>query len=168
MTRAVKPFINLADVRLKRLAHDPGFEAMTGSVTAQLGAKMLGCRLVVVPPGRKAWPYHSHHANEELFVILAGEGKLRYGGEIYDVRQGDVVACPVGGADTAHQLINTSQGELRYLAISTMHDPDVTEYPDSGKFGVLSGSPPGGDKNRRHLTFFGRHSDNLDYFDGES
>jgi hypothetical protein len=85
--------------------------------------------------------------------------------ERYPVRPGDVALCPAGGAETAHQLINTSASdELRYLAISTMNEPDVAEYPDSNKFAVLSGSAPGGDKSKRRLSFVGRSSGNVDYY----
>jgi uncharacterized cupin superfamily protein len=51
-----------------------------------------------------------------------------------------VIATPVG---KAHQLVNTSDAELRYLAISTMIEPDIAEYPDSAKRLMIAGSPPG-------------------------
>ncbi len=162
------PMINVADVKLVAQKHGAGFEALMGPIAAPLGATKLGCRLTVVPPGKQAWPHHVHHANDELFVILAGEGTLRFGDERYPVRAGDVIVCPAGGPEKAHQLINTSVGELRYLAISTTIEPEVAEYPDSGKFGVLSGAAPGGDKSKRRLMFIGRLSGNLDYWDGES
>ena len=48
----------------------------------------------MVPPGKKAFPHHVHHVNDELFVILSGEGTLRFGAERYSVRSGDVIVCP--------------------------------------------------------------------------
>jgi uncharacterized cupin superfamily protein len=90
-----------------------------------------------VPPGKKAFPHHVHHVNDELFVILSGEGTLRFGAERYSVRSGDVIVCPAGGVERAHQLINTSSDELRYLSISSVELPEVAEYPDSNKFGVF-------------------------------
>ena len=94
----------------------------------------------MVPAGKKAWPYHLQYANEEMFVILEGEGTLRHDGERYPIRAGDVIASPVG---KPHQILNTSDAELRYLAISTMIEPDIAEYPDLGKRLMLAGSPPG-------------------------
>ena len=120
-----------------------------------------------MPPGKKAWPYHAHHNNEEMFVVLAGTGTLRYGGAEHPVRSGDIVMCRAGGPETAHQLMNTGETDLRYLAISTMRGPDVTEYPDSGKFGVMVGAAPGGDKQRRRFQFCGRQDSAVDYWDGE-
>ena len=133
---------------------EAGFEARFAAIAA--GATKLGCRLTVLPPGKKAFPHHVHHVNDELFVILSGEGTLRFGTEQYPVGSGDVIVCPAGGGDRAHQLINTSSGELRYLSISSMQLPEVAEYPDSGKFGVYSVTaaetwPPG----RRRLVYLG-------------
>ena len=49
-----------------------------------------------------------HCVNEEMFLILEGRGSLRYGANTYPVRAGDLIACPTGGAKTAHQLVNDS------------------------------------------------------------
>jgi uncharacterized cupin superfamily protein len=168
MTR--RPFVNLDDIELMPQSPqkpDAGFEARVAPIAAPLGATKLGCRLTVLPPGKKAFPHHVHHVNDELFVILSGEGTLRFGPEQYPVGAGDVIVCPAGGAEKAHQLINSSTGELRYLSISSLELPEVAEYPDSGKFGVYSmataeTSPPG-----RRLVFLGRTASGVDYFDGE-
>ncbi|MGF1512493.1 MAG: cupin domain-containing protein [Elainellaceae cyanobacterium] len=165
------PIINLNDVPLAGWGNGD-FAARVGSVGSRIGAQKLGYRLVVLPPGKAGWPLHRHHANEEMFLILDGTGTLRCQDESnqrdrhYPVKPGDVICAPPGGA--AHQLINTSDADLRYLAVSTMEAPDVMEYPDSGKFGVFAGSPPGGDKSKRTFSFFGRQSSAVDYWDGEA
>jgi len=161
------PLLNIADVELTEQKHGEGFEARLGSISGPLGARLLGCRVTVVPPGKRAWPFHSHHANEEIFIILEGEGTLRYGDGVYPIRRGDVVICPPGGPETAHQIVNSSSADLTYLCVSTMNAPDIMEYPDSGKFGAFAGVAPGGDKSRRTFTIFGRKSDAVDYWDGE-
>ena len=48
-----------------------------------------------------------------------------------------MIACPPGGPETAHQIINNSDSELKYLAVSTTVSPEVAEYPDSDKVGVI-------------------------------
>lgn len=160
------PVVHLADLALVRQAHGESFDARTAAVAAPAGARRLGARLVEVPPGKRAWPFHNHHANDEMFVILAGAGTLRFGATTHAVAAGDVVVCPAGGPETAHQLIAGEEG-LRYLAVGTMNEPDVMEYPDSGKLVVFAGSPPGGDKATRRLSFTGRAADAVDYWDGE-
>jgi uncharacterized cupin superfamily protein len=54
------------------------------------------------------------------------------------VRSGDIIVCPPGDAEKAHQRINTSASELRYLSISSMDLPEIAEYPDSTRLGVYS------------------------------
>ncbi|MGF1536080.1 MAG: cupin domain-containing protein [Elainellaceae cyanobacterium] len=162
------PVINLDDVPLTDWGKG-SFAARIGSVGARIGSQKLGYRLVVLPPGKAGWPLHRHHVNEEMFLILEGTGTLRWrdaqGDRHHPVQVGDAICAPPGGS--AHQIINTSDVDLRYLAVSTMEAPDVMEYPDSGKFGVFAGSAPGGDKNNRMFSFFGRQSSAVDYWDGE-
>jgi uncharacterized cupin superfamily protein len=163
----MRPILNVADIALTDHSHGEAFQASSAMLGPLIGMRQLGCRLTIVPPGRKAWPYHNHHANEEMFIILEGTGVLRLGGEEHAVKAGDVIACPAGGQETAHQLINTGAVDLRYLAVSTMIAPEVCEYPDSGKFTVMTGSGPGGDGKARRLKYAGRAENSLEYWDGE-
>ena len=79
--------------------------------------------------------------------------------------RGHRIGCPVGGPETAHQLLNTGDEPLRYLAISSAFDPDICEYPDSGKVGAYCDGTDGNPKSGlMHLT---RHADHKDYWDGE-
>lgn len=150
------PIANLDDVDLKPYGEREGFSASLAAIGQQLGATKLGCKLVVLSPGKRAWPYHLHHAQEEMFVIIEGSGTLRYDGERHPVRRGDVIFTPTGPG-TAHQIINTSEAELRYLAFSSNSDAEVCEYPDSGKVGAY------GD----NLNFLAPASAEVDYWDGE-
>jgi uncharacterized cupin superfamily protein len=163
----MKPIVNLADVTCERVAHGEKFEVADGSVSTRIGAKQLGCSLMVVPKGKRAYPYHCHHVNEEMFVILSGTGILRFGGDEHPVKERDVISTPAGGRETAHQLVNTGDGELRYLAISTMVPMEVVEYPDSNKVGVYVGSAPGESAEKRTMNFRGKLGPQLEYWDGE-
>ena len=42
-----------------------------------------------------------------MFFILDGEGELRFGDKRYPLRRHDIIACPPGGPEVAHQIINT-------------------------------------------------------------
>jgi len=163
----MSPVVRLSDLVLARQAHGESFEALFAAVAAPAGPRRLGARLVEVPAGKRAWPFHCHHGNDELFVVLAGEGTLRFGPDTFPVAAGDVVVCPSGGPETAHQLIAGAAGPLRYLAVSTMNEPEIMEYPDSGKLVAFAGAAPGGDKAARKVSFIGRHADAVDYWDGE-
>lgn len=164
----MRPVIRVEELSLLTQSHGAAFEARMAQVAAPLGARRLGARYVEVPPGKKAWPYHAHHANDEMFVILGGTGRLRYGGEVHPVAAGDVVMCRAGGSETAHQLLAEGDEPLRYLAVSSMHEPDVMEYPDSGKLVVFAGAPPGGNKAERRVDIAVRADSRVDYWEGES
>ncbi|WP_342629329.1 cupin domain-containing protein [Nguyenibacter vanlangensis] len=166
------PIVNLADVELrprpaKFAPQGPEaalFDARMGMISARLGARKLGYNVTAVPPGKRAFPFHSHQANEEMFLILSGHGEIRIGDARYPVRPNDVIACPPGGPATAHQIINTGTEELRYLAVSTRISPEIAEYPDSGKFGVLSDMATDAQGAPRTFTFVGREGDSLEYW----
>ena len=129
------------------------------------GGDRLGCSLYELPPGRRSWPYHYHAANEEAIFVLSGTGRLRLDGELSALTEGDYVALPAGERG-AHRVVNDSDDPLTYLVISTMDEPDVTAYPDSGKIGVFVGSPPGGRGNRGIHGYY-RIDDAVDYWTDE-
>lgn len=164
------PVINVEDApSFPNQPDGPGLDGF-GSVMAPLGkaigARALGAMYLVVEPGKRAFPFHNHHANEEMFVVLDGEGTYRLGTATYPIRAGSVCAAPTGGPETAHQIINTGTRPLKYLAISTMHDPEVCEYPDSDKFAAIVVGQ-GNDFVNAHLRSIHRAKDGLGYFDGE-
>jgi uncharacterized cupin superfamily protein len=133
--------VNLDELEgTRELRHGERFDAKLAPVGSRIGARKLGYNVTTVAPGKRAFPFHNHHVNEELFFVLEGEGKLRLGDDEHPVRKGDFVCCPAGGAP--HQFINTGTSPLRYLAVSTMIDCDVWHYPDSKKFGVIAGRDP--------------------------
>ena len=102
-----------------------------------------------------------------MFYVIEGKGEIRIGKETYPIRSGDLIACPPGGPETAHQIVNTSEEELRYLAIATNESPEIAEYPDSGKFGVLAEYPADKAGKPQFFRFVGRESQRLNYWEGE-
>lgn len=163
----MKPILNLDEVPLERYSHGEKFEVLDGPMGPVTGARQLGYSLSVVPPGKRAWPFHCHHVNEEMFLVLEGRGIVRIGDREYPIRKGDVIAAPAGGRDTAHQIVNTSDEELRYLSVSTTIPTDVVEYPDSSKVLICVGSAPGEAPEKRSFSYRGRMGPSLDYWEGE-
>jgi len=169
-----KPIINIDEVELSprpARAAAPGtaaerFDARSGQIASRLGASKLGYNIMAVSPGKRAFPFHNHRVNEEMFFILEGSGSVRIGAETFPVRSGDVIACPPGGPETAHQIINTGPTELKYLAVSTQEMPEICDYPDSGKFLVTERqrNADGSVSGFRHI---GRPESAVDYWDGE-
>ncbi len=161
-----KPILNIDQLPLEEWRHGERFEARMAQIGRLLGARKLGYRLVVLPPGKAAWPLHAHYVNEEMFFIIEGSGSLRLGEENWPLRAGDVVAAPPG-PETPHQIVNDSETDLRYLCVSTMEAPDIVAMPDSGKINVMAGSPPGGEKAARTLSICLPLDAAVDYWEGE-
>ena len=154
--------VNIDELELEHFSAAGGkFESESARIGPKLGAKDLGYSYDVVPPGKSSCPFHSHRGEEEMFFIVRGEGTLRYGSERRRIRAGDFICCPVGGPETAHQIVNDSGAELAYISVSTMMPAEVCEYPDSGKIGAFGGR---GEARLRHLT---DASSRVDYWKGE-
>jgi uncharacterized cupin superfamily protein len=158
-----KPFVNLNELEFDDVEDNGYYTSRRARFSASIGARQLGYNLTELPPGKAQCPFHSHRAEEEMFLILEGEGELRFGDQKYRIRKHDVIACPTGGTNVAHQIINTGSDTMRYLSLSTMADVEVCEYPDSSKIGVFAGGS--GSSRLRELH---RSASAVDYYDGES
>ena len=147
---------NLDSARRERFERAPLYDTMCAAVAEGSAARDLGLTLDVVPPGKRSCPYHFHHAQEEMFIVLEGAGTLRVAGEMLPIGAGDVIFIPAG-PEYPHHILNTSEAPLKYLSISTQQRPEVCEYPDSGKVAAF---------NRARLVIH-RKAESLDYWEGE-
>lgn len=158
--------INENEIEWEDNSHGERFAYRRKALASMANAEHLGCSLYVVPPGKRPFPYHYHTANEEALFVLSGDGTLKTHNETLEITAGDYVALPVGESG-ARQVINSSDEPLRYLCISTMINPEIIGYPDSGKYGLFAGSAPFGPMDRRTLTTFLSADAKMDYWDGE-
>lgn len=152
---------NLDDIPKTHEAREPLYGSSWARLAAGTAASKLGASIDILAPGKRGCPYHLHHAQEEMFVILEGSGTLRVAGQRLPIRAGDVIFIPPG-PQYPHQIINTSDAPLKFLSISTQESPEICEYPDSGKFLARSGSSA----SRDFQAIRAREAD-LDYWDGE-
>jgi uncharacterized cupin superfamily protein len=160
--RPVKPIMNLDEVEFDDIEENGIYTSSRGQISDHIGARKLGYNLTVLPPGKVQCPFHSHRGEEEMFLILEGEGELRFGDQRYAIRKHDVIACPPGGPDVAHQIINTGTTTMRYLALSTLVEIEVCEYPDSQKMLVVTGN-----RGERGLRKMFRAETTVEYYDRE-
>ena len=161
--KAVTPVVTLAALPLKAFSRGESYASADSRVATAIGLTRLGATYSEVPPGKSGCPCHVHHAIDEMFVILEGQGRYRFGDSAYDVRAGDVLGAPRGGVELAHKLTNTGSTPLKYLAISSVTTTDVCEYPDSGKLAAWSDLGP----DAGEFSFIGRKGDNCGYWDDE-
>jgi uncharacterized cupin superfamily protein len=101
------------------------------------GASATGLNHVTLAAGASGAPAHCHSHEEELFVVLEGDGALELiaRGETkaaeHPLRTGDVVARPAG-TGVAHALRAGPDG-IVYLAYGTRETGDMCFYPLSGR-----------------------------------
>lgn len=164
MNAQTSPIVTLAKLKLEHWTQGSLYDSRDTSFGALLGLKDLGIGYSEVPPGKSSCPFHSHHVEDELFVILEGHGTYRFGDQRYLFGPGDVLGAPAGGLETAHQIINTGTTPLKYLSISSMAATEICEYPDSGKFLAKTRIATGGKTDFRTI---GRAGEEVDYWEGE-
>jgi uncharacterized cupin superfamily protein len=160
---SASPIVNIDDVPLMERGHGEKFAVRWGRVGPLVGSTGVGCAIHVVPPGKRAFPFHRHHVVDEMFFILSGTGEYRIGNRTLPLRAGDFVGAPAGGEP--HQIINSGLEELRYLAFSTVGSVDLVDYPDSGKIAVAAGIKNADFKTATYAKV-GRLQ-GADYYDGE-
>lgn len=110
-----------------RMGNDMG--ALTKELAGQRSL-LAGLNLDVVPPGLLNTAPHCHSAEEEVFVVLEGDGTLLLGDEEHPVRRGHVVARPPG-TRVAHAFRAGDDG-ISVLCYGTREPNDITYYPRSG------------------------------------
>jgi len=152
---------NFRQAELQHRVREPLYDSHSVRLARGTAAQGLGLSVVTVAPGKRASPYHLHHAEEEMFIIVSGSGTLRVAGEMLPLVEGDVVFIPPG-PEYPHQIINTSDQPLAYLAISNRCKVEVCEYPDSDKFQADVSTDAG-----TSFEATRRRGDELDYWDGE-
>ncbi|MGH3071034.1 MAG: cupin domain-containing protein [Gaiellaceae bacterium] len=127
------------------------------------GADLTGLNWGHLNAGEEGAPPHVHSADEEIFVVLEGEGTLelwptpqrvRAGAQYEEVpiRAGHVISRPASSG-IAHGLRAGAKG-MSFLAYGTRNPNDVCYYPRSNKISF------------RGLGLIARLED-LDYDDGE-
>lgn len=142
---------NVADVEPHRDEHGESL-IEDRDLGRAVGSVRTGLSQMTLAPGRLGYPPHCHSAEEEIFVVLAGEGTLLLGGDERPVRPGSVVGRPPG-TGVAHAF-RAGDDALVYLAYGTREPNDIAYYPRSGKVSL------------RGVGVMGR-IEPLGYWDGE-
>jgi uncharacterized cupin superfamily protein len=116
------------------------------------GSVTVGLQHVEVAPGKASAPPHCHSLEEEIFVVLGGDGTLTLGQEELSVRPGHVISRPP--ATRVPHMFTAGERGLTLLAFGTREAADVCYYPRSNKIAF------------RGVGVIAR-LERLDYWDGE-
>jgi uncharacterized cupin superfamily protein len=109
------------------------------------GSMTTGLQHVEVGPGKESAAQHCHSLEEEIFVILDGDGVVVLDQAQTPIQPGHVVSRPAG-TGVAHVFQAGDRG-LTYLAYGTRESGDVCYYPRSSKIafrglGVMTSVQP--------------------------
>ena len=153
--------VNASDVDAKPFGHG-SVSSTARDLGMAAGSIRTGLNLVTVPAGKLNVPPHCHSVDEEIFVVLDGEGELELTPTpaarpdavtgTFPVRAGSTVARPAG-TRVAHCFRAGAAG-LTLLAYGTRDSGDIIYYPRSDKV------------NFRGIGLIAR-LERLDYWDGE-
>jgi uncharacterized cupin superfamily protein len=155
-----REIVNVADVEVDRDDVPAAYESAWRDLGRAVGSERTGMAHVRVEPGRLNVQHHCHSAEEEIFVVLEGEGTLELvpapriaeqGEQRIPVRAGHVVARPPG-TRIGHAFRGGDAG-LTLLAYGTRDPNDIAYYPRSRKL------------NFRGVGVIVR-ADAIDYWDG--
>ena len=158
--------INIKDIPEESWSSPKGkFNGSGKEISIALGRKPLStdfkerhpfdveiCR---IPPGKSAYPYHSHSAQWEFYHVISGQGIVRHKDGTTAIEAGDAFIFQPG---QPHELINPDSESGQDLVLYVVADNPMSEscyYPDSKKWIVYS-------PERRLIR-----SEALDYYDGE-
>jgi mannose-6-phosphate isomerase-like protein (cupin superfamily) len=157
--------MNLDQVEFDDVEENGLYTSSRGRISDHIGAKKLGYNLTVLPPGKAQCPFHCHRGEEEMFLILEGEGELRFGDKRYPIRKHDVIACPPGGPEVAppdHQHRHDHDallGIVRSCRYRGVRIPRLSKSPHRGR--TAERGRPAGDVPRREHGRLLRPRENL-------
>ena len=138
-----------------------GYASRELAVGDALGATGWGGTIYELAPGERICPYHWHVAEEEWLLVLSGAPTLREPDGEQRLRAWDVAVFR-RGPEGAHEVRNDTGEIVRVLMLSTLANPEICVYPDSGKIGAWHRHEDGTLTGLRN-----RPENNIDYFDGE-
>lgn len=105
-----------------------------------------------IPAGKSPYPYHSHSAQWEFYLVISGTGTARHTDGTSPIETGDAFLFEPG---QPHQLINDGSEDLIVYVVADNPFGESNYFPDSQKWIVRS-------PERRAIR-----SDVVDYYEGE-
>lgn len=131
-------------IRTSKMPRDAGYhirhpmqentEVYWASLSQPAGMERAHLNLVRVPPGKTAFPVHSHAIQEEFVFVLSGEGLARIGDDDFKIGPGDYLGYPTDG--TPHGLRNTGGEDLVCLMGGERTVTEVATFPELGKVAI--------------------------------
>jgi mannose-6-phosphate isomerase-like protein (cupin superfamily) len=119
--------INLADVEDAALANGFGARWEARVARGDLDAEQTGLTHFRLHPGKRSPFAHRHKRAEEVYVILAGSGRVKLDEEIFDIRALDAVRV----APEVTRAFEAGPEGLEFIVVGPHHEADGEPVEDS-------------------------------------
>jgi uncharacterized cupin superfamily protein len=117
---------NLREVEDMAARHGFGDVQEARFPRGDLEAQQTGLMYLILRPGKRSAFGHRHKEAEEIYVVLAGTGRIKLDDDIIDIRPLDSIRMSPG---VARALEAGTEG-LEVLAFGPRHENDAEMVPD--------------------------------------
>lgn len=123
--------INIREVVPFDYSFEPPITARMADIGRALGSASIGLVVQTVQPGHRSSRRHRHIFQEEILIVMVGNGMLHHGDSRLPVGPGDAI-CYLPGDREAHTFENTGTENLVIWAFGNRFRHEVCVYPDQG------------------------------------
>src|SRR5215472_12496099 len=123
--------LKLSELKSFDYAFGPGIGGKMADVGRTVGSKTIGLMIQTVAPGRFSSRRHKHLFQEEILIVMEGEGTLHHGQQRIPMSAGDRV-CDLPEDRQMHNCENTGTTDLVVGAFGNRFPHEVALYPDQG------------------------------------
>jgi len=123
--------IKLSDLRPFPYSFGPGIGGSMADVGRNVGSQTIGLTIQTIAPGNLSSRRHKHVFQEEILIVMSGEGILHHGDERIPVGPGDCV-CYLPSDPEAHCFENRGSADLVVWSFGNRFNHEVALYPDHG------------------------------------
>ena len=117
---------NLREVEDMAAKHGFGETQEARFPRTDLGAEQTGVAYIVVRPGKRQPFAHRHRDAEEIYVVLAGSGRIKVDDELVDIGPLDSIRMSPGVA----RALEAGPDGLEVLAFGPRHEGDAEMVQD--------------------------------------
>ena len=96
------------------------------------GLRLMGVNIVTLAPGERSAQRHWHSGSDEFVMVLDGLATIVEDDCRTEIGPGDMALWRAGDP-VAHQVLNLSDGPLRYLCAGTNPPHETVRYPDEAE-----------------------------------
>ena len=126
--------IDQAPLKTGSIYPEPFNAQMEGRSSLRLGdlggLSQFGANLVILAPGAKSSLRHWHENEDEFVMVTLGTCTLVDDDGETEMNAGECAAFPAN-TPNAHQFVNNTDLEARFLVIGTRGAAEVAHYPDN-------------------------------------